>query len=331
MDRLLLLETGRRAPYCKEFVKPVVLLLAAALACAAQDRILWSDPGEIERINFANAAGGAEPHPSPPFYFLREHFGGSSPKVLVRDSAGVQWRAKGGLEVHAESFSTRLVAALGYAVESTWYVAGGKVEGAKSLKRAAGFIHPDGAFWNASFEHRDKNLKAMAQDWAWNSNPFMGTKELNGLKVLMMLLSNWDNKDVRDRRAGSNTGIAERWVKGRIQLIYRVTDWGQTLGAWGPEPRPKGWECGAFTAETKSFVEGRQGEYVRFGYSGHYTDDFKNDIKIADVRWLLMYLGRITDAQMKAGLMASGATPEEVACFSGQLRERINQLKAQTQ
>src|SRR2546429_120890 len=111
MDRLLLLETRRRALYCKEFVKPVVLLLAAAL---------------------------------------------------------------------------------GYAVESTWYVAGGKVEGAKSLKRAAGFIHPDGSFWNASFERRDKNLKAMAQDWAWNSNPFMGTKELNGLKALMMLLSNWD-------------------------------------------------------------------------------------------------------------------------------------------
>jgi len=250
---------------------------------------------------------------------------------LVRDSAGVQWRAKGGLEVHAECFSTRLVAALGYSAESTWFVASGKVENAKRLARAAGFIHPDGSFSDASFEHRDRKLKALSVDWAWIRNPFVGTKQLNGLKVLMMLLSNWDNKDVRDRRAGSNTGIAERWLKGRVQLIYRVTDWGQTLGAWGPEPKPKGWDCGAFTAQTKSFVQGRQGEYVRFGYSGHYTDDFKNDIKVEDVRWLMTYLGRVTDGQIQAGLTASGATREEVGCFSGQLRERINQLKAQTQ
>lgn len=319
----------RTAIYCKEFVKLVLSLLGVAWACAAQDRILWTDPGEIERINFADAPGGA-PKPSSPFTFLSEQSGGSSPKLLVRDSTGIQWRVKGGLEVHAETFSTRMVAALGYAAEPTWYVAEGKIEQARGLSRAAGFVRPDGSFSNASFELRDPNLKAMSPDWAWNRNPFLGTRQLNGLKVLMMLLSNWDNKDVRDRRAGSNTGIAERWVKRRIQLIYRVTDWGQTLGAWGPEPKPKGWDCRAFTAQTKSFVEGRQGEFVRFGYSGHYTDDFKNDIRVNDVRWLMGYLGRVTDAQIRAGLTAGGATQEEVACFSGQLRERINQLKAQT-
>jgi len=331
MDRLLLIETRRPSLHCKEFVKLAASLLAAGLSCAAQDRILWTDPGEIERINFAHAAGGSARPPAPPFNFVSEQSGGSSPKILIQDSARIQWRVKGGYEVHSESFSTRLVAALGYAAESTWYVPGGKIENARSLKRAAGFIHPDGSFTNASFERRDPNLKSLSQDWAWNRNPFLGTKQLNGLKVLMMLLSNWDNKDVRDRRAGSNTGIAERWVNRRIQLIYRVTDWGQTLGAWGPEPKPKGWNCQAFTAQTKSFVQGRQGEYVRFGYSGHYTDDFKNDIKVDDVRWLLLYLGRITDTQIQAGLTASGATTEEVACFSGQLRARINQLKAQTQ
>lgn len=330
MERLLLIETRRRSLHCKEFVKLIVLLLAAAISCAAQDRILWTDPGDIAHINFAYAAGGG-PRPSPPFYFVREPPGGSSPKVLVRDSQGVNWRAKAGPEVHAESFSTRLVAALGYATESTWYVASGKIDNSKPLKRAIGFIQPDGSFWSASFEYRDKNLKSIGADWAWNSNPFIGTKQLNGLKVLMMLLSNWDNKDVRERREGSNTGIAERWVKGRIQLIYRVTDWGQTLGAWGSEPKAKGWDCAAFTAQTKSFLQGRQGDYLRFGYIGRHTDDFKNDIKVDDVGWLLLYLGRITDLQIQAGLAASGATQEQVTCFSSQLRERINQLKAQTQ
>ena len=45
--------------------------------------------------------------------------------------------------------------------------------------------------------------------WAWNENPFVESHELNGLKILLMLLSNWDNKDVRDIARGSNTAIFE--------------------------------------------------------------------------------------------------------------------------
>ena len=45
--------------------------------------------------------------------------------------------------------------------------------------------------------------------WAWNDNPFVGTRELHGLKMLVMLLSNWDTKDRRDVARGSNTAIFE--------------------------------------------------------------------------------------------------------------------------
>jgi hypothetical protein len=48
-------------------------------------------------------------------------------------------------------------------------------------------------------------------------------------------------------------------------------------------------------------------------------------IKVDDIR--LQYLGRVTDKQLRAGLEASGATAEEVSCFSKALRERINQLQ----
>jgi hypothetical protein len=99
------------------------------------------------------------------------------------------------------------------------------------------------------------------------------------------------------------------------------------LGSWGPEEKPKGWDCGAFTAQTKSFVQGHQGRYVRFGFTGQHTDDFKNDITVEDVRWLMRYLGRVTDAQIQDGLKGSGATPQETACFASQLRERINLLQ----
>ena len=302
------------------------LLFAVCSPCAAQERTLWRDPGAIEHINFTRAAGRDNP-PRPPFHFVEERLSGNTPKVIVRDGAGVEWRVKWGLEVRAESFATRLVDALGYYVEPTWFVARGKIGAARALTRAARFIRRDGSFSNASFERKDPNLKSLPEDWAWNHNPFVGTNELNGLKVLVMLLANWDNKDARDRRLGSNTGIFERSMNGRQQLVYAVTDWGQALGGWGPRLKPQTWNCERFTTQTKPFLQGRQGNHVRFGFTGQHTNDFKNDITIANVRWLMRYLGRITDTQIRGGLRASGATPAEIACLATQLRKRIKQLR----
>jgi hypothetical protein len=42
----------------------------------------------------------------------------------------------------------------------------------------------------------------------------------------------------------------------------------------------------------------------------------------------MQYLSRITDDQIRAGLRASGATPDEVTCFTSAVRDRINQLQA---
>jgi hypothetical protein len=119
--------------------------LVIASACCAQDKVLWHDPGKVERINFSYPAGGPDNTPRPPLSFVSEDFVGTNPKLLVRDSAGVEWRVKGGFEVKAESFVTRLVAALGYHAEPTSFIAQGRIEGVvPSLKRAKGFIHPDG-------------------------------------------------------------------------------------------------------------------------------------------------------------------------------------------
>lgn len=296
-------------------------------AAAAQDRVLWRNPGAVERIDFRYPAGGATYQPVRPYHFVSEDFTGSSPKVVIRDAASVNWRVKGGYEIKSESFATRLAAALGYYAESNCFVRKARIEGVPPLRRAAPFVHSDGWFVNAALERRDPELRFLAQDWAWNYNPFLGTRELQGLKVLMMLLSNWDNKDARDRAIGSNTGILEQRVKNRVQLIYFVNDWGQTLGAWGADYRPKGWDCTRFTAQTEGFVRGRDGDKIRFGFVGLHTDEFANDVRVEDARWLLGYLGRITNPQLRTGLRASGATAAECRCFTTALRKRINQLR----
>ena len=38
-----------------------------------------------------------------------------------------------------------------------------------------------------------------AATWSWHDNPFVGTREFNGLKVMMALVNNWDLKDVNNR------------------------------------------------------------------------------------------------------------------------------------
>jgi hypothetical protein len=45
------------------------------------------------------------------------------------------------------------------------------------------------------------------------------------------------------------------------------------------------------------------------------------------VRWLMQYLGRITDAQLRAGLEASGASRSQAVCFQHGLRARIERLR----
>ncbi len=97
-----------------------------------------------------------------------------------------------------------------------------------------------------------------AHSWAWNDNPFVGTRELNGLKILMMLLSNWDNKDVRDVSRGSNTAIFEyRTAKGGREARYLIIDWGAALGAWGGNVIQRGrWDAEAFAAQNEQLITG---------------------------------------------------------------------------
>lgn len=304
------------------------LAVALCLGAAEGKPVLWAEPGRIETTDFTHGAGGAGLAPAPPFHFIKEDDSGTSPKVIVRDAKGVEWRMKGGLEVRAETFVTRFVAALGYYAETTYFLAKGKVEGMHApLRRASGFMNNDGSFTFASFERRDAAVKFLdGEKWSWDQSPFEGSREKKGLKILVMLFSNWDNKDARDEYKGSNTSV----ISCGTSKVYFVNDWGQTLGRWGHGGffgRHSMWDCRAFAAQTPEFVLGTRKGRVRFGYAGQHTEDFKADITVEDVRWLMQYLGRITDAQMRAGLLNSGATREEEDCFSRSIRERIEQLR----
>ncbi len=315
----------------------IALLLAGSLAASKTKKVggaavaqrvthvLWRNPGAVEKLDFAGGPGGRSMAPRPPFRFLEEDLGGSNPKVKVMDAAGRRWSVKWGSEVHAEVFASRLAWAAGYYVTPTYFVARGQIQGVKGLTRAKKSVDAQGSFTDARFSLRDKPFQLLkTEDWTWKENPFAGTRELNGLKILMMLTSNWDNKDARN--TDSNTGIREIAMRGRKTWIYLVTDWGATMGKWGGVAGREKWDCQGYTEQTSHFVKGVHDGVVEWSFHGKHTEDATQGIRLEHVKWLLQYIGRITDQQIRSGLKASGATPEEVECFTRAIRQRIMQM-----
>ena len=293
---------------------------------------LWQDPGPIEALDMSAGPGGPDQAPRAPYQFLEEHSTGSQPCVSVHDANGRRWRVKWGPEVPCETFAVRLAWACGYFAEITHLVPSGRIEGVGQLTRAAPCVNADGQFTDARFELDDPEvMKLFAEhSWSWADNPFVGTPQLAGLKVLLMLMSNWDNKDQRDVARGSNTAIyvtrVSRWKR---EAQHLIVDWGGSMGRWGNTVVTRGrWDAAGFAAQTPHFVTGVANGFVQFGYTGQRTGDARANITPADVQWLCRYLGRITDDQLRAALKASGATGDEVESFTGSVRSRVEQLRA---
>jgi hypothetical protein len=249
--------------------------------------------------------------------------------MSVRDARGLRWRVKWGDEVKSETFAVRLAWAAGYHTEAAYFVPSGHIEGATELGRARSCVAEDTSFRDARFELDEEGVRKLFDEhgWSWDDNPFVGTRELAGLKVLLMLLANWDNKDVRDVARGSNTAVFEHALPdGTLEARYLIIDWGASMGKWGsPLTRGK-WDCEGYSSQNADFVRGVRGGVIEWGYTGQRTDEATEGITVEDVRWLLRYLGRVTDGQLRAGLLASGATHDEADCFTRAIRDRITEL-----
>ncbi len=289
---------------------------------------IWRDPGRVEARDLGMGPGSP---PAPPFTFMEEHGTGSQPCVSVRDAEGREWRVKWGPEVRTETFGTRLAWALGFFAEQTHFLPEGSINGARDLRRAKANVDEHGRFSDARFELSEAGVVRHfdAHSWAWDDNPFVGTRELNGLKILMMLVSNWDNKDVRDVARGSNTAVFEHPIAEGREARYLIIDWGAAMGAWGANVVQRGrWDAAAYAAQNASFITGVDGDVVQWGYQGQRTADMTTGITREDVRWFAGLASKLSDDQLRAGLLASGATPAEAGEFAAAIRERIEKLRA---
>jgi hypothetical protein len=290
---------------------------------------IWHEVHTAEANDLRYGPGGPACVPAPPFEFVEELMTGSHPCVAVRDAKHRLWRVKWGYEAKPESFCVRFAAACGYFAEVTHYVASGRIDGVTMLTRTRALVADDGSFTDARFELEDRSVRMLFDEhsWAWNDNPFVGTRQLDGLKIVVMLLSNWDNKDRRDVSRGSNTAIFEHPVsRFASEARYLITDWGGAMGKWGATVVSRGrWDVAGFEGQTAGFVAAVRDGVVDFGYQGQRSE-IGRGIPVAHVRWFYRKARRITEPALRTGLLASGATEEEAARFARALIARIDAL-----
>ena len=304
----------------------VVLLLSFSTAALAQkkppkpaptgERVLWREPADIESRDLFNGPGGEamKPNLSRVTFVKDQAGGGFSINYRVRDGAGKVWVAKLRSEAQPETAAVRLMWALGYMTEVNYLAPCIRIEGAPatSVKKCEG-----GGFANVKFEARPAEVKRL-ENWQWANNPFSGTKEFQGMIVLMSLMNNWDLKDDNNRILYVAKGAG-----GGPELQYILSDLGATFGKTGgfisrSRNKPEDY------AKAK-FIEGVEGGRVKFAYSGKNSALFSN-ITVEQAKWIAGWLTRLSDKQLSDAFRAANYTPDEVQVLTNATRARINQL-----
>ncbi len=298
-----------------------LVLLTAASFAADEPRLIRENLGRIETLDLAAGPGGIKNRPVPPFRFVEEIKRGISPKLIATDGNNRKWVVKFGEEAKPENFASRIAWAAGYVVRPSYYVASGTIQGTTSLKRTAKFVDSQGNFRDARFQQFDRDDFREIPGSKVDLYQQKELRELNGLKLTLLLVANWDVKPANTAlfAAGSQTYAA-------------ITDWGASMGDPAAiDPAQRKWNCEAYSARTNQLVRGVENGYVQFDYTQYasrHEHALADGIRVADLKWFLSRIGKITDHQVHAALVASGASPAEATCFTRAFRERLNTFAA---
>ena len=290
--------------------------------------VLWKRPPDISSEDLFYGPGGKDHQPKEPFVFIEEDMSGSNPKFELRDANGILWRVKLGQEAKPETVATRLVRSMGYFADEVYFLPQLRVSGLKTLSRGQDLISSGGVVRDASLKRKDRAHNKIGE-WSWKENPFVGTQELNGLRVIMALVNNWDLKT-------SNNAVYQVGDEQR----YLVKDLGGTFGRTGS----------SFT-RTKSDIEGYahskfikhiSGKGVDFYlasrpffltavYWPYYQDRAEMEgivqkVPLPHVEWISYYLTQLLRTQLEAAFRSAGYSSQEVAAFVSALQRRISEL-----
>jgi hypothetical protein len=271
----------------------------------AQLAQLWFEP-ERDRDLFWGVGGNRlAPDPSLRYKVIEMKRSGFSRGYTVVDPEGREWSAKFPPEASTEVVASRIHWGIGYHQPPIYYVPQWNADEAAS----------ENPQLPARFREKDPDLHGLSTDgeWSYYENPFVGTRELNALLTLQVMLGNSDLKD-------ENTAVytLKKPLEGATRW-YVARDVGHTFGRTGVIDAPRG-DVRAF--EETPFIRGVDDGKVRFEYRGRHRALIE-EITPVDVRWLCERLQRLTDKQWQDAFRAGGYNPQTAERFIRRMKQKI--------
>jgi len=308
-----------------------------AHAAVAPHSVIWIDPGDISSKNLLYGSGGKENLPSPPLTFEQEDAKGSNPKFDARDQNGTKWKVKLGVEARPETVATRLLWAVGYLTDDDYLVSRIKVEHLPRRWRGHKLVKEGDELVDARLKHRPSHTEK-DKEWHWRKNPFTGTREFNGLRVMMSLINNWDLKD-------ENTATYEE--KDGDRKLYLVSDLGASFGSIGYRLGPGRGKGNLDDFKRSKFITHRDKDYVNFSSPAHSTvigilgifslPNFVTRMRLRwigrhiprnDAKWIGGLLGQLKPNQVEHAFRSAGYSETEIQTYAAVIEKRIAELES---
>ena len=284
------------------------LILAGAVIAFPQQagEVMWT-PVKIASRNLYQGAGGTAMRPNVRrVRFIKKETGGNNLKYRIRDASGRVWVAKIADESQAEVAANRLLYGIGYRTEIDYLVPRLTIPGR-------------GRHTNVRLEARPAGINRDGH-WEWEQNPFVGTREFKGLRVMMALINNWDLKD-------ANNAI----LRDRSGTQYIVSDLGSSFGKL---PVSSAFLLNRFGRSVNDPVDFANSTFIH-GVEANGEVDFyykakgKNLLKgitVEDAHWIGGLLAQLSDRQIRDAFRAANYSPSEISLLTRAVRSRINQL-----
>jgi hypothetical protein len=271
--------------------------------------IMW-ERVNISRRDLFYGPGGRDMQPDlSRITFIKEETNGHNKKYRIKDGAGRTWVAKLGREAQPETAAVRLMWALGYKTEINYLVPSITIPG-------------KGTFRNVRLEARPDNIERL-DEWKWKKNPFIGTKELQGLKIMQVFLTNWDIVDVQNQ-------ILQVEGRNGKELHYIISDLGATFGKLGNNNLPVIYRLGRKTNKPSAYIKTKlirdvEDGRVELSYKGKNRWLFK-DITVADADWLSKLLSQLSDKQIRDAFRAANYSPNDIITLTQAVKNKITEL-----
>jgi hypothetical protein len=268
---------------------------------------LWSEPGDIAQrdLSWGASRESEAPGKNDVYTVTAIDKSGYSRGYDVTGPDGREWDIKVGNEVQSEVVLSRILWALGYYQPQVFYVTDWQLTGSWEFEG-------EPARFRLQSDHESEG------EWAWLNNPFVGTRPMQGLIAINLLLNNHDLKTSNNRIYL----LTESKAEPRRRFV--VQDIGSSLGKPRGFPYVRGTRNDIDDYEDLDLIRKVDGPRVQLDYRGLHGDVLER-LSPADVIWACELINRLSDAQLDDAFEAGGYEPAIRQRYIAKLRSKIRE------